>query len=58
MLREEVARRSGGSCDCINLICGGKILKDDGGSDSLLQLGLGNNSKPGALCSVEGGRTA
>ncbi|KAK8952897.1 hypothetical protein KSP40_PGU018407 [Platanthera guangdongensis] len=45
MLREEVARRSGGSCDCINLICGGKILKDDGGSDSLLQLGLRNNSK-------------
>ncbi|KAK8919153.1 hypothetical protein KSP39_PZI021132 [Platanthera zijinensis] len=45
MLREEVARRSGCSCDCINLICGGKILKDDGGSDSLLQIGLRNNSK-------------
>ncbi|PKA51493.1 hypothetical protein AXF42_Ash002858 [Apostasia shenzhenica] len=45
MLREEVARRSGGSPDCINLICGGKILRDEGGSLSLHHLGLRNNSK-------------
>ncbi|XP_020589026.1 NEDD8 ultimate buster 1 isoform X2 [Phalaenopsis equestris] len=45
MLREDVARRSGGSPDCINLICSGKILKDDGSSQSLQQLGLRNNSK-------------
>ncbi|KAL0903388.1 hypothetical protein M5K25_027764 [Dendrobium thyrsiflorum] len=45
MLREDVARRSGGSPDCIKLICGGKILKDDGGSKPLQQLGLRNNSK-------------
>ncbi|KAJ0984792.1 hypothetical protein J5N97_003148 [Dioscorea zingiberensis] len=45
MLRAEVARRSGGSPDRINLICGGKILKDGDGAETLLQLGLKNNSK-------------
>ncbi|KAG0498565.1 hypothetical protein HPP92_003256 [Vanilla planifolia] len=45
MLRDEVARRSGKSSNCINLICGGKILKDGGGVQNLQQLGLKNNSK-------------
>lgn len=45
MLRAEVARRSGGSPDCINLICGGKVLKDCEEVRSLSQLGLKNNSK-------------
>ncbi|XP_038988957.1 NEDD8 ultimate buster 1 isoform X2 [Phoenix dactylifera] len=45
MLRAEVARRSGGSPDCINLICGGKVLKDGEEVRPLSQLGLKNNSK-------------
>ncbi|KAM0939087.1 putative Ubiquitin-like domain, UBA-like superfamily, Ubiquitin-associated domain-containing protein [Dioscorea sansibarensis] len=44
-LRDEVARRSGTSRDRINLICGGKILKDGNGVENLSQLGLKNNSK-------------
>ncbi|KAJ3677256.1 hypothetical protein LUZ60_002980 [Juncus effusus] len=44
MLRAEVARRSGGSDPArINLICGGKVLKD--GESTLLQLGVKNNGK-------------
>ncbi|KAJ4813765.1 NEDD8 ultimate buster 1 [Rhynchospora pubera] len=45
MLRAEVAHRSNGGCDPtrINLICGGKVLRD--GDSTLLQLGLKNNGK-------------
>jgi hypothetical protein len=44
MLRAEVASRAIG-CDPsrINLICGGKVLRD--GDSTLLQLGLKNNGK-------------
>lgn len=48
MLREEVAKRSNMLPETINLICAGKVLKDDhgGGCDSKLsQLGIKNNSK-------------
>lgn len=45
LLRDEVARRSAASRDRINLICGGKILKDGDGVENLSQLGLKNNSK-------------
>lgn len=48
MLREEVANRSNMLPETINLICAGKVLKDDhgGGCDSKLsQLGIKNNSK-------------
>ncbi|CAA6670447.1 unnamed protein product [Spirodela intermedia] len=49
-LREEISRRSGGRHppEYINLISGGKVLRDDGRCEerkSLLQLGLKNNSK-------------
>lgn len=45
-LREEVAKRS--NCDnphFINLICAGRILKDDNQTLTLTQLGIKNNSK-------------
>lgn len=44
MLRAEVARRANG-CDPtrINLICGGKVLRD--GDSTLVQLGMKNNGK-------------
>ncbi|XP_077238001.1 ubiquitin-associated (UBA)/TS-N domain-containing protein [Tasmannia lanceolata] len=42
MLREEVAKRSNSPPECINLICGGKILR---GGESLIELGLKNNAK-------------
>lgn len=45
-LREEVAKRS--NCDnphFINLICAGRILKDDSETLTLTQLGVKNNSK-------------
>lgn len=45
MLRQEVAKRANSAPDCINLICGGKILKDGDGNSNLAQLGLKNNSK-------------
>lgn len=45
MLRDEVAKRSNCTPDCINLICAGKILKDGDGSAKLAELGLKNNSK-------------
>lgn len=49
MLREEVAKRSNMLPETINLICAGKVLKDDdhgGGCDSKLsQLGVKKNSK-------------
>jgi len=46
MLRDEVFRRSGAASGCtVNLICGGKVLKECDGGQSLVQLGLKNNSK-------------
>lgn len=45
MLREEVARRSGLSPDSINLICGGKVLKDGDGAAKLSELGVRGNAK-------------
>ena len=56
MLRAEVARRSNG-CDPtrINLISGGKVLKD--GDSTLLQLGLKNNGKVLATLMADSGKT-
>ncbi|KAA0063509.1 NEDD8 ultimate buster 1 [Cucumis melo var. makuwa] len=45
MLREEIARRSNCSVESINLISGGRILKDGDGSEKLVHLGLKNNSR-------------
>ncbi|XP_073151110.1 uncharacterized protein [Henckelia pumila] len=46
MLREELANRSNcGGPHSINLICGGKMLKDGDGSEKLSQLGVRNNGK-------------
>ncbi|XP_030468722.2 uncharacterized protein LOC115687340 [Syzygium oleosum] len=50
MLRAEVARRSGLSPSSINLICGGKVLKDDAGGGGaaaakLSELGVRGNAK-------------
>ncbi|XP_038890750.1 NEDD8 ultimate buster 1 [Benincasa hispida] len=45
MLREEIARRSNCGVESINLISGGKILKDGDGSEKLIHLGLKNNSR-------------
>ncbi|KAJ3704688.1 hypothetical protein LUZ61_008393 [Rhynchospora tenuis] len=56
MLRAEVARRSnGGACHPtrINLICGGKVLRD--GDSTLLQLGLKNNGKVLATLMADAG---
>lgn len=45
MLREEIARRSNCGVESINLICGGRILKDGDGGEKLLDLGVKNNSR-------------
>lgn len=45
MLRAEVAKRSNMSPETINLICGGKVLKDGDGCEKLSQLGIRNNAK-------------
>ncbi|XP_022749590.1 NEDD8 ultimate buster 1-like isoform X2 [Durio zibethinus] len=46
MLREEVAKRSNAEGpDSIQLICSGKVLKDDDGTEKLSQLGIKNNAK-------------
>lgn len=45
MLREEVARRSNCGIESINLICGGRVLKDGDGSEKLINLGVKNNSR-------------
>ncbi|XP_058111437.1 uncharacterized protein LOC131254737 [Magnolia sinica] len=45
MLRQAIADRSNCGPDCINLICGGKILKDGDVTQYLVELGLKNNSK-------------
>lgn len=46
MLREEVANRSNcGGPHSLNLICGGKMLRDGDGSEKLTQLGVKNNAK-------------
>ncbi|CAN0901124.1 NEDD8 ultimate buster 1 [Linum grandiflorum] len=44
-LRNEVAKRSNVSPASINLICGGRILKDGDGTEKLSQLGVKTNSK-------------
>lgn len=45
-LREEVVKRAGGDePQLINLICGGKVLKDGDGTEKLSQLGIKNNAK-------------
>lgn len=48
-LRAELSRRTGFSGPSINLICAGKILKDDAGSSAgsrcLKEVGLSDNSK-------------
>lgn len=45
-LREELVKRSGGhEPQLINLICGGKVLKDGDGTEKLSQLGIKNNAK-------------
>lgn len=44
-LREQVANRSNCDPHSINLICGGRILKDGDGTQNLSQLGIKNNSK-------------
>eukprot|EP00262_Sarcandra_glabra_P006040 TRINITY_DN1806_c0_g1_i1.p1 TRINITY_DN1806_c0_g1~~TRINITY_DN1806_c0_g1_i1.p1 ORF type:complete len:586 (-),score=141.30 TRINITY_DN1806_c0_g1_i1:263-1936(-) len=46
MLREEIAKRSNCDSSQINLICGGKVLRDgDGGEMSLIELGVKKNAK-------------
>lgn len=45
MLREEIARRSNCGVESINLISGGRILKDGDGSEKLSHLGLKDNSR-------------
>ncbi|KAJ6850307.1 putative NEDD8 ultimate buster 1 [Iris pallida] len=46
MLREEVHRRSGAGPDrAISMICGGKLLKDADGAETLSRLGIRSNSK-------------
>lgn len=45
MLREEIARRSNCGVESINLICGGRILKDGDGNEKLIDLGVKNNSR-------------
>ncbi|KAJ1385875.1 Ubiquitin-like domain superfamily [Sesbania bispinosa] len=56
LLREEVAKRSSCNPHSINLICGGKILKDSDGDHKLSQLGIKNNAKILAtrICAEEG----
>lgn len=56
MLRDEVSRRSGCHASSINLICGGKVLRDGDGSDCLSKLGVRNNSKilASRVCADEG----
>ncbi|KAI4377184.1 hypothetical protein MLD38_014856 [Melastoma candidum] len=56
MLRDEVARRSGCQASSINLICGGKVLRDGDGTECLSKLGVKNNSKVLAsrACAEEG----
>ncbi|KAJ6830465.1 NEDD8 ultimate buster 1 [Iris pallida] len=46
MLREEVHRRSGAGPDrTISMICGGKLLKDSDGAETLSRLGIRSNTK-------------
>ncbi|KAL9314462.1 hypothetical protein ACSQ67_019914 [Phaseolus vulgaris] len=46
MLRDRVAERSNSPSHCINLICAGKILRDDAvPPQTLSQLGIKNNAK-------------
>lgn len=45
MLREEVAQRSNTVPSSINLICGGRVLRDSDGNPKLSELGVKNNAK-------------
>ncbi|XP_076910998.1 uncharacterized protein LOC143568827 [Bidens hawaiensis] len=45
ILKQQIASRLDCTVDSINLISAGKVLKDDGGSQRLSELGLKNNSK-------------
>lgn len=48
MLRQEVAKRSDCEPESINLICAGKLLKDDDGNNinqKLSELGVKNNAR-------------
>ncbi|XP_071742216.1 uncharacterized protein [Rutidosis leptorrhynchoides] len=44
-LKQEISNRLNCSIDSINLICSGKVLKDDNGTLKLSELGVKNNSK-------------
>ncbi|CAN6449935.1 unnamed protein product [Victoria cruziana] len=44
-LRQEIGRRSNFPADAIKMICGGKVLADDQGSKTLIELGIKNNAK-------------
>ncbi|KAD6795009.1 hypothetical protein R6Q59_021083 [Mikania micrantha] len=44
-LKQQIANRLDCATDSINLICAGKVLRDDCGTQKLIELGLKNNSK-------------
>ncbi|KAJ0701695.1 putative Ubiquitin-like domain, UBA-like superfamily, Ubiquitin-associated domain-containing protein [Helianthus annuus] len=44
-LKQQIANRLDCSTDSINLITAGKVLRDDSGTQKLIELGLKNNSK-------------
>lgn len=44
-LKQQISNRLNCSIDSINLICSGKVLKDDKGTLKLSDLGVKNNSK-------------
>lgn len=45
LLKEHIANRLNCTKDSINLICAGKVLRDDNGTQKLIELGVKNNSK-------------
>ncbi|KAJ9557842.1 hypothetical protein OSB04_012456 [Centaurea solstitialis] len=45
LLKEQISNRLNCSKDSINLICAGKVLKDENGTLTLIELGVKNNSK-------------
>ncbi|KAF5206712.1 Nedd8 ultimate buster [Thalictrum thalictroides] len=45
MLREEVAKHANCDSASVNLICGGKVLKDDENNQKLSEYGIKNNAK-------------
>lgn len=44
-LKQQISNRLDCSIDSINLICAGKVLRDDKGTQKLIEMGLKNNSK-------------